>query len=435
MGSGVSSVIATAPVKSEPVETKDLEDLFKERVKIEIQGDDENEEDDVDLPTSQCESAEDTADTDIESEPEVTKPPPRKVIKKDGKEGELGAGAAAAAPAPKLPPKDKYGRKVLVCYSRRTDGVRNKAMLKHFFESMARGVIEYDFPRTSLNKVTTSCIRSLDPSDVAIIGWWSKDYANLINDWDAKAELLKRYKHHFSFTFNGEANSILEPGLVTTCKERLVQLEWLVNKCKELGQDPDASIMVHVDPIVVYRVEGSDKKYDNLGHLPALGAKMRELGLTRIHISFLQLDWRKVKTRLKRLEPALKIAEISTGERVRLLEKKVFPHTNGIQLQTCTASDVLTHYGTDDGDGDGDEDEDGNLPLLVRGACVGSEDVAKLTTDKVLNVKRPTTSGATVRVCHCHAFVDVGSQRSPCDHGCIYCFMHPRTDADDDKDV
>lgn len=81
---------------------------------------------------------------------------------------------------------------LVVSFSRRTDGVANEAQLDKFLAALAQ------HRRT------------------AVISWSSRDYTNLIHRWtnDAQAaKVLNAYRHHFSFTINGESRSVLEPGL------------------------------------------------------------------------------------------------------------------------------------------------------------------------------------------------------------------------------
>lgn len=69
---------------------------------------------------------------------------------------------------------------------------------------------------------------------------------------------------------------------------------------------------------------------------------MRELGLSRFHISFAQFAWSGMKKRLRELEPKLIMHQISREEEIKLYETIVKPYTNNIKVQTCTADSLIT---------------------------------------------------------------------------------------------
>jgi hypothetical protein len=84
----------------------------------------------------------------------------------------------------------------------------------------------------------------MSPDAVLAISWWSKDYSHLLNDiWKNNKDILTKYHHHFTFTINGDANTILEPGLCSTLSQHYLQLRTIVTICKDMDQDPNKSIM------------------------------------------------------------------------------------------------------------------------------------------------------------------------------------------------
>ena len=274
-------------------------------------------------------------------------------------------------------------------------------------------------PQFALNRNNDKyCTYPVSPQSVAAISWWSKDFKNLIEAWqqEARAALLNQYKHHFSFAINGPDHSILEPGVTATLAERVEQLRWLVDKCRELGQDPDASILVKVDPISVYAVApNTTELLDNLDHVPTLAEYMKAFGLSRLHISFTQFSFPMVKSRLRKMASLVTIHEQSPTEQRALLESKVFPYTQryGIKVQTCSAMDTVGFYRGQKSD------------LIVQGACVGWRDIRSITGGAT-DMAFARSGSASTRFCTCYPHRDVGDKSKGCSHGCRYCFSNPQ---------
>lgn len=310
----------------------------------------------------------------------------------------------------------------VISYSRRTDGVADGAQLDKFISGLASGTIDYAHPKFALNKVKEGeeqimCHYKIEHRDT-VVSWWSKDFANLINRWTndpEAAKVLNAYRHHFSFAINGEARSTLEPGLEASLQNRVeTQLRFLVDKCRELGQDPDHSIMVKVDPITVYRLGalGDQKEFDTTYHIPYLFEWLKSYGLHRVHISFTQFSWVSVKSRCKKLKSAptpLEIVETTLDQQAEILKNKVVPHAiaNGITLQTCTAF--------------------GHSKLgVVHGACVGYSDVNSICGGGVVDRVQKDKGFRYTAQCLCYTHRDVGDKTEACTHGCRYCMAHPK---------
>jgi hypothetical protein len=201
----------------------------------------------------------------------------------------------------------KKQMKRVICASRRTDLPADRAKLDNFLQCLRTGSITYDHPRFARNPVChKQCTVDLRPESVLAISFWSKDYSHLLAAWTANP-ILSSYHHHFSFTINGPDHSILEPGVGPSFEARLEQLSALVALCRSLGQDPNASIKVHIDPIVRYSVDGGKTWQYNLGHVGRLFDHMRSLGLARLHMSFMQFTWQSVRSRIARFGPKLQV--------------------------------------------------------------------------------------------------------------------------------
>ena len=302
----------------------------------------------------------------------------------------------------------------VISNSRRTDSVANPILLYNFIKGLEADAITYAHPKFALNKVKEGERQKLvvyPVQDPAVISWWSKDFANLIDRWDSSSAVLNAYHHHFSFAINGPERSVLEPGLEAPLASRVeLQLRWLVEKCRSLGQDPNASIMVKVDPITVYVYQGV--KQDTTAHVPYLFQWLKVYGLSRAHISFTQFSWPAVKSRCKKLKAVsgLEILDISLEDQAEILRTKVLPYAveNGIAVQTCTAF--------------------GHSKLgVVQGACVGFSDINSITgglADR--NFVQPAKGTKYTSHCGCYVHRDVGDKTEPCTHGCRYCFSNPK---------
>ena len=333
--------------------------------------------------------------------------------------------------------KSATPKAVVVCASRRTDVVGNVSMLEQVLAAIdSETSIVYDHPHFAMNAGNIrTCTTSLALADIFAFSWFSKDYKNIIERWNEHPK-LDAIHHHFTFTINGEVGCVLEPGLTSTLAERLGQLEWIVDRCRRLGQDPDKSIMVHVDPIVVYECPRGAPPQDNLAHIPELATAMRRLGLGRMHISFLQTCWMSVKKRLRAIDDQIHVLSLSGSECRKLLVTRMLPHTTGIQLQTCTADCVVdtipveneTHTPSRQSlASDARDPQDVPLPptSVIRGACVGWRDIAAVTGAAIgERIRKPPSQ--TVSGCTCYPLRDIGSQHAPCTHGCRYCFMNPK---------
>jgi hypothetical protein len=290
----------------------------------------------------------------------------------------------------------------VISFTRRSDGPANAEQLDSFLAGLESGEITYAHPRFAQD--TRKCAFSVDKSaaSATVISWRSKDFSLLMNRWPAHEATLNKFCHHFSFCINGRDHSAMEPGLESKLEDRVgVQLPWIVNKCIALGQNPNASIMIKVDPITVYMMkEYGERRFDNTGHIPYLCEMMKAYNLTRMHVSFVQFDigGPELKRRLRALFPDLVILNIGTDEKLELLAEKVIPFTKAanIEIQTCTA-----------------------IGLVKQGACVGWDDIDSITKGRANSQYDPRK--ITTVLCTCYPYRDVGDVSKLCKHECRYC--------------
>jgi hypothetical protein len=317
------------------------------------------------------------------------------------------------------PIKAKRAKKAnkVICITRRSDAAATPEVLAKIVEAFKAGSITYDHPKFARNKNPQQCTVSLKHEDgVEVIDWWTQDATHLIEELRRDAELWNQYKVHFKFPINGEAHSLMQPGLSASLDDRIDrQLPELVAICRDqFHQDPDKSIVVGIEPIYIWNYVGDPVRHISLKHFRRLCEQMKSLGLTRLHISFVQFSWISTNSRVKKLaDSGFEIGNTDSEYQAHIFEKYMLPHTtaNGIQVQTCTAMNLVERYS-----------ESG---LVIHGACSGGADIASITGDPEAAslVRKP--DGKSTRNCLCYPFKDIGSQHFPCKHGCRVCFMNP----------
>lgn len=307
---------------------------------------------------------------------------------------------------------------IVVEFSRRTD--YPAFGMNKIVEALENQTITYRNPMPMFSKSTNPkafCTVDLDPSTVFAISWFSKDYSEFLKAYHDQPELFKKYKHHFCFTINAfEKHSRLEPGLRTDLRDRLRQLESLVEIALEQDEDPNNSIQVRYDPIVVYDdLKSDEKNLDNCTHLDYLFPKMNQLGLTRLHFSFLQLSpWPKIAKRALKYH-SIRLFELTTSQKKEFLTTRVLLLASkyNIRLETCSAPDLMNWR--DD---------------VKMGACVPRSSIEaighpsfRLSTKKRQNTNKKVNSEDCY--CTCVNTRDVGYYDPKCKHGCVYCFAAP----------
>ena len=301
-----------------------------------------------------------------------------------------------------LPQTKTFAKQAVLTLSRRTDVVANKSVLYAFLDGLRSGTYQ---PVHGMMPGVPCNLMHLSPEQHPVLDWFSKDFTNLIAAWPDYPE-LDRYAHHFSVTINGPCHSFLEPGLESTLITRYEMLDWLVQKAKSLGQDLYHSILVHLDPMIAYDVDGLGYQH-NLGHAPLLIARMAANHLFRIHVSVYQ-DFRKSEANLRRLHINAYAPRAEDIERYVILPAAL----HNIRIETCSSLTELKAL----------------FPGSVhKGACLGEADVLSLTHGQMPIGLVDSNSGAwrATSGCSCYPHRDVGDRTNPCKNGCKYCFASP----------
>lgn len=385
----------------------------KKRFQV-IDSDEEEEDEEFQDPEDIEDEQKHDSDDEEEDEPEPVKTKAKR------------CSSSSSSSSPAL--EKDHPSAMVMCLSRRTDVPGNKDMLVNILSSLRNDKAgTYSYPKPRFGKAGEMCTVNFTKTEV--FSWWSKDFRLLLELWPQYEDVLSQYRHHFSFTINNEFGSILEPGVTSTIDQRLDDLRALVALVRDqLGQPINNSIMMHIDPISVWTekvivndpIKGKITKTiqrNNLEHVPRMVAVMEELGLTRLHISFTQFSWKRVKYRLKKCKHLFEIEEQTVEAQRKLVDGFLLPFTGtSIKVQTCSAAEIIKDYNqTPRADG----------LKIHKGSCVGVGDITALVGRDVRNEER-SSRVACNKNCSCYKFRDIGYNTLDCTHGCRYCFGKPK---------
>lgn len=278
-------------------------------------------------------------------------------------------------------------RTIISC-SRRTDVPTN--YMEEYTEHFRNG--EINIGRRTI---------SLAPADVAAVYWWSKNYANLIAEFEESPEFWSQWKHMFQFTINS-ADTLIEPG-VPSLADRFGQLTYLVS---EFG--PDA-VELRFDPIYEYRPKNAERGspwIDNLGDFSAIIEFAHSLGIERVHVA-LYIDYARAQKR------GVDFRVYTPADAVAMYETRVMPTLAqfGVQLVLCACKERSVYESL--------VEKFGNTAVTTA-ACVDSAIIAKVYGIRASKAK---DTGQREQ-CVCTKSVDIGSYRK-CANGCKYCYGRP----------
>jgi len=153
------------------------------------------------------------------------------------------------------------------------------------------------------------------------------------------------------------------------------------------------------DPIVHWKENGELK--NNLSDLEYLSGKIRETGVRRCVISFVQM-YGKVKKRMES-RSSFKFVDILDEEK-KLLAKEIakINKENSIDTFSCANTSII----------------DGKL--IKKSHCIDGALLENIFKEKVSKAK---DSGQREE-CGCTKSRDIGSYNQECFHGCLYCYAN-----------
>lgn len=231
---------------------------------------------------------------------------------------------------------------------------------------------------------------SLAPDDVGAIVWWSKDYSNFINEYEANRDFWRQYAHNFQFTINSESE--LEPN-VPPLEQRLQQLAYL---CSEFTPQ---SVKVRFDPICIYTTNEGEQ-IDNLGDFECIVQAVANEDLRELRTSFC-ITYSKVRRRLAK--NMIQIIELTDIEKKKILGELIeIAAQYNVQLVACADAKLNNME-----------------PRFKRAPCI---DGRKLLTTGRISIAIDAGQRAE---CMCTKSIDFGDYSPKCGHGCLYCYANP----------
>lgn len=275
---------------------------------------------------------------------------------------------------------------VISC-SRRTDipAFYMDTMIKCMIDKVIE--VPNSYNKSQITKV------SLDPVDVKVIAWWSKDYGKWIEEQLKNEELFSKYKHYFNFTITG--GKALEQGVKTPLKQRLKQMKYLA-----LKYTPQ-SIKLRFDPIVFYMEDNIEK--NNLKHFERIIKYASKIGIKDVIFAFC-ISFPKVVRRMKNHGKTL--VNLDIERKKQILDGLIdIVDKYGMTLKTCCSDELI-----------------GYKNKIKPNACIDGEIIENLLGYKLeANKKDPSQR----KNCNCVVSKDIGNYSLKCNHSCEYCYANP----------
>jgi len=237
---------------------------------------------------------------------------------------------------------------------------------------------------------------SLKPEDVKCWVWWSKNFKNWITNYQSHQDLFKSYKaHSFQFTINSPSE--LEGNLGIGLEERLNQLEWLIN---EFGK---MAVNYRYDPIIFYKLKGSNKIKNNLNKFSYIIEKVSSFGLKEIIFSFATI-YTKVNNRMK-MRGYIPIDPSIEKKREILIKLIEICDNHNLKMKACCQPDLL------------------NIKGIEQAHCIDAYKIEQLLGELIPKIK---DSGQR-KDCGCFKSKDIGGYTGifRCKHNCAYCYASP----------
>lgn len=280
-------------------------------------------------------------------------------------------------------------KKKIISASRRTD-------LVAFFPEWLANVVSAEEVRVFGPSGHTYRV-DLTPQNVHTIVLWSKNFANLIDNFSGLRDEFQKYDQlYLHFTVTGLGGSFIEDG-VPLADVALSQLDSLI---AIVGSSQRVS--VRFDPILYWWEDGRERT--NLHYFEELAPVLRNQGIRYVRVSFAQ--WynkakrRAVKKDFVYMDPPIekKVREARYLDQVA----KNF----GLELYVCSQVALSEASG------------------VKPSSCIDGTFLQGLHPDKApVSTKKDRTQR---KECLCTESVDIGSYTQFCPHSCLYCYANPK---------
>jgi hypothetical protein len=237
---------------------------------------------------------------------------------------------------------------------------------------------------------------SLSPNDVKCFVWWSKNFGEWIKAYINNRDLFNSYRgHSFQFTINSPSE--LEGNIKISLNERFQQLEWLI---KEFDLN---AINYRYDPIIFYKVKGSNQIKNNLGKFKSIIGTIANKGIKEIIFSFATI-YSKVNSRMSArgyipINPTIE-------KKKEILERlKKICLDFDMKMKACCQPDLLEIEG------------------IEQAHCIDAYRIERLINEKIPKQK----DTGQRKDCGCFKSKDIGGYSGifRCIHNCDYCYASP----------
>lgn len=278
----------------------------------------------------------------------------------------------------------------IISCSRRTDVPA--FLMDWVIERLREGYVDVTNP-FNINQVSRV---SLSPKDVKCFVWWSKNFKEWIEAYINNEILFKSYKGHtFQFTINSPSE--LERNIQVSLEERFNQMEWLINKFSL------QSINFRYDPIIFFKIKGSNKVLNNLKQFEFIIKNVANLGIREMIFSFATI-YAKVRKRMNErgsipIDPSLEKKKQILGKLLEITDKY------NMQMNACCQPDLLKVNG------------------IFQAHCIDANKIEQLIGEKIPHLK----DTGQRKDCGCSKSKDIGGYSGifRCIHNCDYCYASP----------
>ncbi|HDR16984.1 MAG TPA: DUF1848 domain-containing protein, partial [Desulfobacteraceae bacterium] len=269
---------------------------------------------------------------------------------------------------------------MIISASRRTDipAFYTKWFINRLKEKFC--LVQNPFKRSSFNRV------SLDPRDVDVIVFWTRNARPLLTHLPELDRLGYRYYFHYTVTGN-------PPFLDPCCPGPEEALQTFQKLATDIGTD---KVIWRYDPIVL-TAETDEKFHREMFEF--LASRLR--GFTkRVMVSLVQV-YRKNRSRLRQAGNRGSILiDLSTKGLENLMQSlSSIAAENSIEIFSCAQENDMSHLG------------------IKTGRCIDPDLIERLFD---LHVSRRKDPGQR-RACRCAVSRDVGAYDT-CIYGCRYCY-------------
>lgn len=278
----------------------------------------------------------------------------------------------------------------IISCSRRTD--IPTFLMDWVLERIKEGYVDVvnPFNRKQVSRV------SLKPRDVKCFVWWSKNFGEWIKTYKNNRDLFNSYRgHSFQFTINSPSE--LEKNIKVSLNERFEQLEWLI---KEFSL---TAVNYRYDPIIFYKLKGSNQISNNLGKFRSIIERVAEQGIKEVIFSFATI-YSKVNSRMN-MRGYIPI-NLTVKKKREILERllKICLEFN-IQMKACCQPDLLEIEG------------------IEQTHCIDAYKIEKLINEKIPKQK----DTGQRKDCGCFKSKDIGGYTGifRCRNNCDYCYASP----------